>query len=91
MRSRPGFSVQQVFDPPSSPISAVEGYINVFSSVVLGNIFYITGGREVTTFPMTPSQWTLGFSFGYLPVHVGFWCGLEDVFPSILDVGMVYC
>ena len=62
----------------------------MFSTVVLGNILYIDGGSEVTTFPMTLSQWTLGFSFGYLPVHVGFWCGVEDDFPSILDVGMVY-
>ena len=65
--------------------------LKVFSSVVLGNILYITGGSEVTTFPMTLSQWTLGFLFGYLPVHIGFWCGVEDDFPSILDVGMVYC
>ena len=91
MRSRPAFSVLQVFDPPSSPISAAECYINVFISVVLDNILYITGGSEVTTFPITLSQWTLGFSFGYLPVHIGFWCGVEDDFPSILDVGMVYC
>ena len=65
MRSRPAFVVLQVFDPPSSPISAAECYINVFISVVLDNILYITGGSEVTSFPMTLSQWTLGFSFGY--------------------------
>ena len=57
---------------------------------MLDNIFYITGGSEVTTFPMTLSQWTLGFSIGYLPVHIGFWCGVEDDFPSILDVGMCF-
>ena len=61
---------------------------NMPLGIILINVIYLAFSYPYIWLALSLSQWTLGFSFGYLPVHIGFWCGVEDDFPSILDVGM---